>query len=69
MPGSVAFYLWQEQGMPPRELVHKLVEIARDAQAEKRKNNYDYQTNLVNLVDARGLKGVKGTKANKPKAD
>ncbi len=34
MPGSLAFYLWQEQGMPPREVVHKLVEIARDAQAE-----------------------------------
>ena len=64
MPGSIAFYLWQEQGMPPRELVHKLVEIARDAQAEKRKNNYDYQTNLINLVDARGLKGVKGSKGS-----
>lgn len=62
MPGSIAFYLWQEQGMAPRELVHKLVEIARDAQAEKRKNNYDYQTNLINLVDARGLKGTKGSK-------
>ncbi len=62
MPGSLAFYLWDAQGMPPREFVHKLVEIARDAQAEKRKNNYDYQTNLVNLVDARGLKGVKGSK-------
>ncbi|MBI1279444.1 MAG: D-alanine--D-alanine ligase [Anaerolineaceae bacterium] len=64
MPGSVAFYLWQEQGMSPREFVHKLVEIARDAQAEKRKNNYDYQTNLVNLVDSRGLKGVKGSKGS-----
>lgn len=62
MPGSVAFYLWQEQGMPAREVVQRLVEIARDAQAEKRKNNYDYQTNLVNLVDSRGLKGVKGSK-------
>lgn len=62
MPGSLAFYLWQEQGMPPRAVVHQLVEIARDAQAEKRKNNYDYQTNLVNLVEARGLKGSKGNK-------
>jgi D-alanine-D-alanine ligase len=68
MPGSLAFYLWDAQGMPAREVVHKLVEIARDAQAEKRKNNYDYQTNLVNLVDARGLKGTKGTKGSKPSA-
>ena len=62
MPGSLAFYLWDAQGMPPREMVDKLVAIARDVQAEKRKNNYDYQTNLVNLVDARGLKGTKGSK-------
>ncbi len=68
MPGSLAFYLWQEQGMPPREVVQKLVEIARDAQAEKRKNNYDYQTNLINLVDARGLKGIKGTKGGKTRS-
>jgi D-alanine-D-alanine ligase len=60
MPGSLAFYLWQEEGLSPRDVVHRLVEIARDAHAEKRKNNYDYQTNLVNLVDARGLKGTKG---------
>jgi D-alanine-D-alanine ligase len=60
MPGSLAFYLWQEEGLSAREVVHRLVEIARDAQAEKRKNNYDYQTNLVNLVDSRGLKGAKG---------
>ena len=60
MPGSLAFYLWQETGMSPRDVVHKLVELAREAHAEKRRNTYNYQTNLIALAAARGLKGAKG---------
>lgn len=65
MPGSVSFYLWQEENIPPRELVHRLVKIAQDAYADKRRNTYDYQTNLINVTAARGLKGVKGTKSTR----
>jgi D-alanine-D-alanine ligase len=63
MPGSLAFYLWQESGMSMGELVHKLVELARDAHGEKRSSSYDYRTDLINLAQMRGLKGVKGAKA------
>jgi D-alanine-D-alanine ligase len=59
MPGSLGFYLWQEEGLSPGQVVHQLVELARDAHAEKRKNTYDYQTSLVELTSQRGLKGVK----------
>ncbi len=62
MPGSLAFYLWVETGMQPRDLVVKLVELAQDAHAEKRRSTYDYQTNLIAVTAQRGLKGVKGTK-------
>ncbi|MCC6612109.1 MAG: D-alanine--D-alanine ligase [Anaerolineae bacterium] len=62
MPGSLAFYLWQELGMSPRDVVEKLVKLAQDAQADKRRNTYNYQTSLVSVTAARGLKGVKGTK-------
>lgn len=62
MPGSLAFYLWQEDGMSPRDVVNTLVEAAREAQAEKRRNSYDYRTGLVELTAARGLKGLKGAK-------
>ena len=62
MPGSLAFYLWQEMGMTPRDVVEKLVSLAQDAQADKRRNTYNYQTSLVSVTAARGLKGVKGTK-------
>ncbi len=64
MPGSLAFYLWQEDGLSPREVVHQLVELAQEAQADKRLSTYNYQTNLVALTAARGLKGVKGSKSH-----
>jgi D-alanine-D-alanine ligase len=63
MPGSLAFYLWQETGLSMRELVHQLVELAREAHAEKRRNSYDYRTDLINLAQMRGIKGVKGVKS------
>jgi D-alanine-D-alanine ligase len=63
MPGSLAFYLWQETGLSPREVVERLVRLAQDAHAEKRRSIYDYQTSLLQVTTARGLKGVKGTKA------
>lgn len=58
MPGSVAFYLWPE--MSPRHIVDRLVALARDAHAEKRRSTYNYQTNLIALTSARGIKGMKG---------
>jgi D-alanine-D-alanine ligase len=63
MPGSLAFYLWQEEGLSPRDMVHQLVELAREAHAEKRRNTYDYRTNLVEHAAARGVKGLKGAKS------
>jgi D-alanine-D-alanine ligase len=60
MPGSLAFYLWQHQGMQPRDVVVKLVELAQDAYLNKRRNTYNYQSNLVELTAQRGLKGIKG---------
>ncbi|NJO85277.1 MAG: D-alanine--D-alanine ligase, partial [Blastochloris sp.] len=62
LPGSLAFYLWDATGVSGRELVHRLVTLAKDAYADKRRNTYDYQTNLIALTAARGVKGMKGTK-------
>ncbi len=59
MPGSLSFYLWQETGMTPRQLVARLVQIARDAYAEKRRSTYNYQTSLIAVTAARGVKGMK----------
>ena len=62
MPGSLAFYLWREDGYSAADLVQKLVQLAIDAHAEKRRNLYDYQTNLVDLASQRGSKGSKAGK-------
>lgn len=62
MPGSVSFYLWKEDGYSATDVVLKLVKLAQEANATKRRNMYDYKTNLVDLVSQRGTKGTKGTK-------
>lgn len=62
MPGSLAFYLWREVGMSAEQVVERLVRLAQDAYAEKRRSTYDYQTDLITLTSARGLKGIKGAK-------
>jgi len=64
MPGSLAFYLWRETGLSAQQVVDKLVKLAQDAYADKRKNTYNYETSLIELTAARGLKGVKGTKTS-----
>ncbi|MGB1288601.1 MAG: D-alanine--D-alanine ligase family protein, partial [Aggregatilineales bacterium] len=49
MPGSLAFYLWRATDMTAGQLVDNLVKYARDAHADKRRNVYDYKTNLIAL--------------------
>ncbi|PJF40431.1 MAG: D-alanine--D-alanine ligase [Chloroflexi bacterium] len=63
MPGSLAFYLWQEEGLSSAETVEQLVQLAQDAHAIKRQSTYNYQTNLIAQTAARGLKGAKGRKS------
>lgn len=62
MPGSLSFYLWQEEGMTPRMLVDELIRLAQAAHAIKRQTKYDYRTDLVSHAASRGLKGAKGIK-------
>jgi len=59
MPGSLAFYLWQEEGMSPSQVVDELIRLALEAHAEKRKTVYNYKTGLIEHAAARGLKGIK----------
>lgn len=63
LPGSLSFYLWRENGLSPADVVERLVKLAYDAHAEKRRTSYDYQTDLISMTAQRGLKGVKGAKS------
>lgn len=62
MPGSLAFYLWQHEGMSQSQVVDRLAELARSAHSDKRRNVYDYKTNLIAVAAGRGLKGTKQSK-------
>ncbi|MCU0497068.1 MAG: D-alanine--D-alanine ligase [Anaerolineae bacterium] len=62
MPGSLAFYLWRENGLAASDVVERLVQIAQDGYAEKRRTSYNYQTSLIAMTASRGLKGVKRDK-------
>lgn len=59
MPGSLAFYLWQEEKMSPSAVCDELIRLAFEAFAEKRRTTYDYKSGLVAHAASRGLKGVK----------
>ncbi len=63
MPGSLAFYLWEAEGLSPRNLVDELIRLAFEAHAQKRQTRYNYKTGLVAHAAAKGLKGVKGIKS------
>lgn len=62
MPGSLSFYLWQEEKMSPSMVVDELIRLAHEAFAEKRRAISDYRSGLVKQAAARGLKGIKGFK-------
>lgn len=62
MPGSLAFYLWEPEGLSPAHVVDELIRLAQEAHAQKRQTRYNYKTGLVAHAAARGLKGLKGFK-------
>lgn len=59
MPGSLAFYLWHEDGRSRAQVLERLVQLARAAHVDKRRNIYDYQTDLLSIASQRGSKGLK----------
>lgn len=66
MPGSLAAWLWQESGLSFSELLDELVDLAQAASIEKRRNSYDYRSDLIGLARQRGQKGSVGSKASAP---
>lgn len=62
IPGSLAFYLWQEMGVSFTELMDRLVRLALDRERRREKMTFSYETNLLSSYSENGLKGAKGTK-------
>ena len=62
IPGSLAFYLWKEEGMSFSELMDKLVELALDRERRRSRMTFSYDTNLLSTYSENSAKGSKGSK-------
>lgn len=64
IPGSLAYYLWDKtgEGIPYRELVDRLVELAFEAQAQKENSLLSFQSDIIKAAVKNPALGVKGSK-------
>ncbi len=62
IPGSLAFYLWEAAGVPYRELLDRMVELALKRAREDEKLTFSFETNLLSNNAFSGSKGAKGAK-------
>ena len=62
IPGSLAFYLWENTGMPYAKLIDRLVACAEKAHADKNRANYAFTSDILKGASfgAKGSKGAKG---------
>ena len=60
IPGSLAFYLWQEVGLSFSALMDELVRLAFKRQRERAALTFTYESNI--LAGFGGSKGSKGAK-------
>ena len=65
IPGSLAFYLWENAGIPYRELIDRMIGYAEKAFEDKNRANYAYSSDILQGVTfgATGTKGSKGAKS------
>lgn len=61
IPGSLAFYLWEATGVPYKELINKLIDLAFKRQRNRENITYTIDTNILSGVSF-GTKGAKGAK-------
>lgn len=60
IPGSFSFYLWEPAGLPFRELLSELIDLAFERFEE---NNARVQSYDINLLQERAVRGLKGSKS------
>lgn len=62
IPGSLAYYLWTETGLPYSGLIDQMVSFAMKAHEDKEKNSFAFSSDILSAVSLGGTKGTKGTK-------
>ena len=61
IPGSLAFYLWEATGMPYKELLTQLIELAFKRQRTRENLSFSIDTDILSGASF-GSKGAKGSK-------
>ncbi len=61
IPGSLAFYLWEASGVPYKELLNRLIDLAFRRQRNRDNLTFTIDTNILSGVSF-GSKGAKGAK-------
>ena len=64
IPGSLAFYLWENAGVAYTRLIDRMVGYAEKAHGDKNRVNYAYTSDILKGVSF-GTKGAKGSKGAK----
>ncbi len=59
IPGSLAFYLWEPDGMPYSALIDEMVRCAMEAQRDKDNSNYAYTSDILSNISLGGKAGAK----------
>ena len=59
IPGSLAYYLWAETGLPYSRLIDEMVDCALRAFAEKKRNSFAFSSDILSGVVLGGKKGGK----------
>ena len=62
IPGSLAFYLWEKEGMSFRQLMDKLIALALERERRRSRITFSYDTNLLSTYSENAAKGSKGSK-------
>ena len=62
IPGSLAYYLWEHDGIKYKTLIDKLIGYAFEAFEDKNNHEYTFKTDILNSLQLSGAKG--GTKTN-----
>jgi len=67
IPGSLAFYLWENAGVAYTKLIDRMIGYAEKAHEDKNRANYAYTSDILKGVSfgAKSAKGCKGAKSAK----
>ena len=65
IPGSLAFYLWEHEGITFTKLVDEMVKYAYLAAAQRRESVFSYESNILKQMTSGKLAGSKGSKSGR----